>query len=61
MNGNTISYADETARNFVKGGWLELYTYSCVVDVTGETGIRDKAAGLEVMSKEGVKTKWILP
>ncbi len=57
VNGNTISYADETARNFVKGGWLELYTYSCVVDVTGETGIRDKAAGLEVMSKEGVKNE----
>lgn len=57
VNGNTISYADETARNFVKGGWLELYTYSCVVDVTGETGIRDKAAGLEVISKEGVKNE----
>lgn len=57
VSGNTISYADETARNFVKGGWLELYTYSCVADVTGEAGIRDKAAGLEVISKEGVKNE----
>lgn len=56
VNGNTISYADETARNFVKGGWLELYTYSCVVDVTGETGIRDKAANLTVIG-DGVKNE----
>ncbi|MBE7527280.1 DUF1887 family protein [Betaproteobacteria bacterium PRO4] len=53
---NTICYPDETARSFVKGGWLELYTYDCVARVTGDLGIRDKAANLTVNNR-GVKNE----
>jgi len=53
---NTICYTDETARSFVKGGWLELYTYDCVARVTGDLSIRDKAANLTV-SNRGVKNE----
>lgn len=53
---NIIHYPDETARSFVKGGWLELYTYDCVAQVTGELGIRDKAANL-VVNNRGVKNE----
>jgi len=56
VNKATIHYTDEAARDFVKGGWLELYTYKCVEAVTGETGIRDKAINLTVI-REGVKNE----
>lgn len=53
---NTIHYSNEAARNFVKGGWLELYTYDCVARVTGDLAIRDKAANLTVNNR-GVKNE----
>lgn len=56
VNQNTISYTDEAARDFVKGGWLELHTYKCVEAITGEAGIRDKAANLTVIG-DGVKNE----
>lgn len=43
-----IQFASEAARDFVKGGWLELHAIQAVHQVTGPLGIRDKAMGLEV-------------
>jgi len=57
VNRNTISYTDEAARNFVKGGWLELYAYDCAASITDEISIRDKAAGLEAIDRNGVKNE----
>ncbi len=44
-----IQFTSEDARNFVKGGWLELHTIQAVHTVTGPLGIRDKAMGLELV------------
>ncbi len=51
-----IIYTDEAARNFVKGGWLELYVYNCVAMVSGGLGIRDKATNLKVI-QNGVENE----
>jgi hypothetical protein len=48
VTGAGIQFASEAARDFVKGGWLELHTIQAVHQVTGPLGIRDKAMGLEV-------------
>ncbi len=45
---DTIVFQNESARNFVKGGWLEYYVYDAVAQISGEVGIRDKAANLVV-------------
>lgn len=47
--GDRIQFASEAARDFVKGGWLELHSIQAVHQVTGALGIRDKALGLEVI------------
>lgn len=47
--GERIQFASEAARDFVKGGWLELHSIQAVHQVTGALGIRDKALGLEVI------------
>ena len=47
--GERIQFASEAARDFVKGGWLELHAIQAVHQVTGLVGIRDKAMGLEVV------------
>ena len=46
--GDRIQFSSEAARDFVKGGWLELHAIQAVHQVTGSLGIRDKAMGLEV-------------
>ena len=48
VQGDRIQFASEAARDFVKGGWLELHAIQAVHQVTGSLGIRDKAMGLEV-------------
>ena len=48
VQGDRIQFASEAARDFVKGGWLELHAIQAVHQVTGPLGIRDKAMGLEV-------------
>lgn len=49
VQGERIQFASEAARDFVKGGWLELHAIQAVHQVTGPLGIRDKAMGLEVV------------
>ncbi len=48
VQGDRIQFASEAARDFVKGGWLELHAIQAVHQVTGPLGVRDKAMGLEV-------------
>lgn len=49
LKGDRIHFASEAARDFVKGGWLELHAINAVYQTTGALSIRDKAANLEVV------------
>ncbi len=49
LKGDRLHFASEAARDFVKGGWLELHAIQAVHEVTGPLSIRDKAANLELI------------
>lgn len=49
VQGDRIQFVSDVARDFVKGGWLELHSIQAVHQVTGLLGIRDKAMNLEVV------------
>lgn len=57
LSADTLKFADESARDFVKGGWLEQHVMQCVHKLTGEAGIRDKAANLRVQDAGGVESE----
>lgn len=48
---DSIHFADESARDFAKGGWLEHHVYDCVARATGPLTIRDKAINLKVVNQ----------
>lgn len=48
---DSIVFADEAARDFAKGGWLEHHVYDRVAIATGPLNIRDKAINLTVASR----------
>lgn len=48
LEKNIIRFSDVDARNFVKGGWLELHAINAVHQVHKDIGIQDKAIGLEI-------------
>lgn len=54
VQGAMITFADESQRDFAKGGWLEHHVYR---SVTGKLGIRDTAANLEVTNADGVSNE----
>lgn len=54
---DTIRFPSETERAFVKGGWLEQHVMQCIHQLTGEAGIRDKAANLRVQDADGVESE----
>lgn len=49
LQGDRIHFANDGARDFVKGGWLELHAINAVHQITGSMGVRDKAVNLEVI------------
>lgn len=53
----TVRFADDCAREFVKGGWLELHVMQIIHRLSGELCIRDKAANLEVIDSGGTKNE----
>lgn len=57
VQGDTLTFTNEDARFFAKGGWLEHHVYQTVCQVTGELGIRDKAANLVVQDSIGTKSE----
>lgn len=57
LSGNRISFASEAERTFAKGGWLEEHVFRVITQVTGELGLRDKAAGLQVIDRSGAKNE----
>lgn len=57
MKGERLSFSNAGERDFAKGGWLEHHVYRTISAVTGELGIRDKAANLVVVDEAGVKNE----
>ena len=57
VQGETLNFTNEAERGFAKGGWLEHYVFRTVSALTGELGLRDKAANLVVLDKSGVKNE----
>lgn len=57
VQGDTLIFANESERDFAKGGWLEHHVFRVVTALTGELSIRDKAANLVVQDKDGVKNE----
>jgi len=57
VTGDKVNFIDANELAFAKGGWLEHYTYRAVEALSGELGIRDKAANLLVVNELGVKNE----
>lgn len=53
LKGSVLIFADEAARTFANGGWIEHHAYQTVIQVTGELSIRDKGANLQVRHTDG--------
>ena len=53
---NKLQFPDETKRQFVNGGWLELLLYQSLAQLSPEFGFADFAISLEVLAPDG-KTK----
>jgi hypothetical protein len=57
VEGTTLTFASESERDFVKGGWLERHVFQTVDDLGRELELRDKAANLVVRDANGVKNE----
>lgn len=57
VEDDTLVFASEAERDFVKGGWLERHVFQTVDDLGGELELRDKAANLVVRDANGVKNE----
>lgn len=57
VDGSTLRFANEAERSFAKGGWLETHAFRTVSALTGELGLRDKAANLVVLDRNRVKNE----
>lgn len=51
--GNRLIFADEAARSFVNGAWLELHVYRTLSDLKTSLNLADWAINLEVMAPDG--------
>lgn len=57
LQGANLRFSSEADRDFAKGGWLEAHVFKTVSALTGELGIRDKAANLQVTDQDGVNNE----
>lgn len=57
VEGDKLTFADEAERSFAKGGWLELHVFRSVNALSGELGLRDKAANLQVQDMDKVRNE----
>ena len=57
VQGNSLTFASEAERDFAKGGWLEHHVFRSVSALSGDLGLRDKAANLVVLDKDSVKNE----
>lgn len=57
VQGEQLIFPDAEQLAFAKGGWLEHHVFRTVSRLTGELGIRDKAANLKVTDANGVENE----
>ena len=57
IDGARLSFNGKNQLDFAKGGWLEHHVFHTVSRLTGELGIRDKAANLEVTDANDVRNE----
>jgi hypothetical protein len=46
INGHNLRFMDESARFNANGGWLEMYTYACCLNLKKSCGIQDVAGNI---------------
>ena len=51
--GNRLVFADEAARSFVNGAWLELHVYRTLSDLKTTLNLADWATNLDVLAPNG--------
>lgn len=51
--GDRLRFPDKNARFLVNGGWLELYAYTCCLNLKKTSGIQDVSHSVEVSRKQG--------
>jgi hypothetical protein len=56
ISNNKLQFPDETKRQFVNGGWLEILLYQSLAQLSPEYGFADFAISLEVLAPDS-KTK----
>jgi len=54
--GMQLGFPDENARFLVNGGWLELYTYACCLNIKKTSSIQDISRSVEVYRQQGNNT-----
>jgi hypothetical protein len=50
---NRLHFPDEQARFMVNGGWLEMHTYACCLNIKKHCRIQDVARSIEVSYQQG--------
>ena len=53
IDGTSLCFANEQARFFANGGWLELYVYRVLERASAELAVQDRARGIRVESPAG--------
>lgn len=57
VNGSQIRFANESARFFCNGGWLENHVFQTLNNVREKLAVRDKACNLVVEDRNGVRNE----
>ena len=57
IEDNTLIFASEAERDFVKGGWLERHVFQTVDALSSELTLRDKASNLVVRDTNDVQNE----
>ncbi len=56
MNGHTLSFANQQARFFTNGGWLEMHTYNLCIKLKSTCQIQDVASNITIHRYPAGKT-----
>lgn len=57
VQGETLRFANEAARSFTKGGWLERHVFRRVAALRDALGIRDQETNLQLVDDEEVRNE----
>ena len=48
INGHSLRFTDESARFNANGGWLEMHTYACCLNLKNACGLQDVASNIVI-------------